>query len=93
MTGDSVLSSPFGSSACEKDAKILQFIEEITRIVDAVQQSVLDEILPQIPKLNSDRLTFKSIFRIVTYEDIQVKIQHTKYDLDPFLNNFFNCHF
>uniref|UniRef100_M1B5N3 Auxin and ethylene responsive GH3 n=1 Tax=Solanum tuberosum TaxID=4113 RepID=M1B5N3_SOLTU len=95
MTGDSILSSPLGSSACEKDAKILQFIEEITRIVDAVQQSVLYKILPRNSQIEylSDHLTFKSIIRIVTYEDIQVKIQHTKYDPYPFLNNLINSHF
>ncbi|KAK4739646.1 hypothetical protein R3W88_003343 [Solanum pinnatisectum] len=94
MADDYVLSSPLGPSACEKDAKILQFLEEITRIVDDVQQSVLDEILirnSQIEYLH-DRLTFKSNIRIVSYEDLHGKIQHTKYDPDPFSNHFFNSH-
>ncbi|WMV29552.1 hypothetical protein MTR67_022937 [Solanum verrucosum] len=95
MSDDFVLSSPLAPSACEKDTKILQFLEEITRIVDDIQQRVLDEILirnSQIEYLN-DHLTFKSNIRIVTYKDFHVKIQHTKYDPNPFSNHFFNSHF
>ncbi|KAK4716554.1 hypothetical protein R3W88_014892 [Solanum pinnatisectum] len=95
MGDDFVLSSPLDPSACEKNAKILQFLEEITRIVDDVQQSVLNEILirnSQIKYLN-DRLTFKSNIWIVTYKDLHVKIQDTKYDPNPFSNHFFNSHF
>jgi len=93
MVDDSVLAFPLGPSACEKDAKILQFLEKITRIVDVVQQSVLDEILIRNSQIEylSDCLTFKSNIQIVTYEDLQ--IQHTKYDPDPNSNHFFNSHF
>ncbi|KAK4727320.1 hypothetical protein R3W88_032237 [Solanum pinnatisectum] len=95
MTGDYVLSSPFVSSACEKDAKILQFIKEITKIVDVIRQNVSNEILTQNSQIEYliDRLIFKSNIRIITHEDIQRKIQHTKDDPHPFLNNFFNSHF
>ncbi|KAK4730131.1 hypothetical protein R3W88_023119 [Solanum pinnatisectum] len=93
MADDSLLAFPLSPSTCEKDAKILQFLEEITRIVDAVQQSVLDEILIRNSQIEylSDRLTFISNIPIVTYEDLQ--IQQTKYNLDPFSNHFFNSHF
>ncbi|WMV32491.1 hypothetical protein MTR67_025876 [Solanum verrucosum] len=62
----------------------------MTTIIDAVQQSVLDEVLTRNSQIEhlSDRLTFKPNIRIVTYEDIQVKIQHKKYDPDPFFNHF-----
>uniref|UniRef100_M1CFP7 Auxin and ethylene responsive GH3 n=1 Tax=Solanum tuberosum TaxID=4113 RepID=M1CFP7_SOLTU len=82
MTINSVLSSPLGPSTGEKDAEILQFIEEITKIADVVQQSVLNEILTLNFQIEY-RQNFKSNIRIVTYEDLQVKIQHTKYDADP----------
>jgi len=81
----SVSSSPLGPPACEKDAKALQFIEEMTRNVDSVQQKVLAEILSQNAnteylqrfKLGGamDRDTFKSKMPIVTYEEIQHDIQ------------------
>ncbi|KAK4739945.1 hypothetical protein R3W88_003642 [Solanum pinnatisectum] len=85
MATDSVLSPSLGPPSGEKDAKILQLIkliEEITRIADDVQQSVLAEILTRNFQIEY-RQTFKSNIRIVTYEDLQVKIQHTKYDPDP----------
>ncbi|KAK4708397.1 hypothetical protein R3W88_029322 [Solanum pinnatisectum] len=90
MANDSVLSSRLGPSACKKNAKILQFIEKITRMVDAVQQSILDEILTRNSQIEyfNDRLTFRSNILIVTYEYLQVKIQHTKYNPDPFSNHF-----
>ncbi|WMV55706.1 hypothetical protein MTR67_049091 [Solanum verrucosum] len=93
MADDYVLAFHLGPSACEKDAKIHQFLEKITRIVDAVQQSVLDEILIRNSQIEylSDYLTFKSNIQIVTYEDLH--IQHTKYDPDPNSNHFFNSHF
>ncbi|KAK6805628.1 hypothetical protein RDI58_003413 [Solanum bulbocastanum] len=82
MATDSVLSPSLGPPTGEKDAKILQLIKEITRLADDVQQRVLDEILTQNFQIEY-RQTFKSNIRIVTYEDLQVKIQHTKYDPDP----------
>ncbi|CAA2999039.1 Hypothetical predicted protein [Olea europaea subsp. europaea] len=85
MAVDSILSSPLGPPACEKDAKKLQFIEEMTRYADSVQERVLAEILntnshtEYIKNFNFDgavdRETFKSKIPIVTYEDLQPLIQ------------------
>ncbi|XP_027106047.2 probable indole-3-acetic acid-amido synthetase GH3.1 [Coffea arabica] len=85
MAVDSVLSSPLGPPACEKDAKALRFIEEMTRNADVVQEKVLAEILTrngqteylQRFKLGgfTDRLTFKSEIPVITYEDLQPEIQ------------------
>ncbi|XP_016466293.2 putative indole-3-acetic acid-amido synthetase GH3.1 [Nicotiana tabacum] len=81
----STVSSPLGPPACEKDAKALQFIEEMTRNVDSVQKKVLAEILSrnanteylQRFKLRggTDRDTFKSKVPVVTYEEIQPDVQ------------------
>ncbi|XP_057545738.1 probable indole-3-acetic acid-amido synthetase GH3.1 [Amaranthus tricolor] len=85
MAVDSVLSSPLGPPACEKDAKALQFIEEMTRNAFKVQEKVLGEILCRNAnteylkrfKLNGaiDRETFKAKVPMVTYEDLQPEIQ------------------
>ncbi|KAL2460304.1 putative indole-3-acetic acid-amido synthetase GH3.1 [Abeliophyllum distichum] len=85
MAVDSILSSPLGPPACEKDAKKLQYIEEMTRNADAVQENVLAEILSRnshteyLKEFNldgaTDRETFKSKLPIVTYEDLQPLIQ------------------
>ncbi|XP_075520833.1 putative indole-3-acetic acid-amido synthetase GH3.1 [Primulina tabacum] len=85
MAVDLILSSPLGPPACEKDAKALQFIEEMTRNADSVQENVLAEILARnahTEYLNGyklggaiDRETFKSIVPVVTYEDLQPLIQ------------------
>ncbi|PON66689.1 GH3-like hormone conjugating enzyme [Parasponia andersonii] len=85
MAVDSVTSSPLGPPACEKDAKALQFIEEMTRNTDKVQERVLGEILSRNSEteylkrfwLNgaTDRDTFKSKVPVVTYEDLQPEIQ------------------
>lgn len=85
MAVDSTISSPLGPPACEKDGKALQFIEEMTRNADAVQEMVLDEILTRNAeteylkrfKLNgaTDRETFKSTVPVITYEDVQAEIQ------------------
>ncbi|KAL3538829.1 hypothetical protein ACH5RR_002195 [Cinchona calisaya] len=85
MAVDSVLTSPLGPPACEKDAKALRFIEEMTRNADKVQENVLAEILSrnaqteylQRFKLTSsmDRETFKSKIPVITYEDLQPEIQ------------------
>ncbi|KAL3350485.1 hypothetical protein AABB24_023107 [Solanum stoloniferum] len=82
MATDSILSTSLGPPTGEKDAKILRLIKDITRIADDVQQSVLDEILIRNFQIEY-RQTFKSNIRMVTYEDLQVKIRHTKYDSDP----------
>lgn len=85
MAVDSVLSSPLGPPACEKDAKALQFIEEMTRNADAVQERVLNEILTRNSQTEylkrfkldgvSDPETFKNKIPVVTYEDLQPEIQ------------------
>ncbi|KAB1208470.1 putative indole-3-acetic acid-amido synthetase GH3.1 [Morella rubra] len=85
MAVDSAISSPLGPPACEKDAKALQFIEEMTRNADAVQERVLAEILCRNAQTEylkrfelkgaTDRETFKSRIPIITYEDLQPAIQ------------------
>ena len=85
MTFDSCLSSPLGPPACEKDAKALQFIEEMTRKCDAVQQRVLREILSRNAETEylkryglggaTDRDNYQSKVPVVTYEDLQPDIQ------------------
>ena len=85
MAIDSGLPSPLGPPACEKDAKALQFIEEITRNCDSVQERVLAEILSRNAEteylkrfqLNgaTDRDSFKSKVPVVAYEDLQPFIQ------------------
>ncbi|KAK3035753.1 hypothetical protein RJ639_033455 [Escallonia herrerae] len=85
MAVDSLLSSPLGPPACENDAEALQFIEEMTRNADLVQEKVLAEILSrnatteylQRFKLNgaTDRETYKSRVPVVNYEDLQPEIQ------------------
>ncbi|TKY70621.1 indole-3-acetic acid-amido synthetase GH3.1 [Spatholobus suberectus] len=69
----------------EKSAKALQFIEEITRTTDSVQERVLAEILSQNAETEylkryvldgaTDRDTFKSKVPVVTYDDLQPDIQ------------------
>ncbi|KAK3192956.1 hypothetical protein Dsin_024266 [Dipteronia sinensis] len=85
MAVDSSLSSPLGPPACEKDAKALRFIEEITRNADLVQERVLDEILSRNAEVEylkrykldgaTDRETFKSKLPVIKYEDLQPEIQ------------------
>ncbi|KAB2002254.1 hypothetical protein ES319_D11G054000v1 [Gossypium barbadense] len=85
MAVESTLPTPVRTPASEKDAKALQFIEEMTKNVDSVQERVLREILGRNAEteylkrfsLNgaTDRETFKSRIPVVTYEDIQPEIQ------------------
>lgn len=85
MAVDDALSSPLGPPACEKDAKPLQFVEEMTRNPDFVQEKVLAEILNRnkdveyLKRFNldgaTDRDTFKSKLPVITYEDLQPEIQ------------------
>nr|AMB61332.1 IAA-amido synthetase GH3-1 [Populus davidiana x Populus alba var. pyramidalis] len=97
MAIESVL-SPLGPPACEKDAKALQFIEDMTANVDLVQERVLEEILTsnaeteylQKYHLNgaTDRDTFKSKIPMVTYEDLQPEIQRiANGDKSPILSS------
>ncbi|KAF9620108.1 hypothetical protein IFM89_010758, partial [Coptis chinensis] len=68
----------------KKDAKALQFIQEITKNADSVQEKVLAQILTQNAhtellrryKLGgaTDRDTFKSKIPMITYEDLQPDI-------------------
>ncbi|KAI8542085.1 hypothetical protein RHMOL_Rhmol08G0111600 [Rhododendron molle] len=70
--------------ACEKHAKALGFIEEMTKNASAVQERVLREILGRNAETEylgrfglrgaTDRETFKSKVPVVTYEDIQPDI-------------------
>lgn len=98
MAVDSILSSPLGPPACEKDAKALQFIEEMTRNADSVQENVLAQILGRNAdteylrsfNLNgaTDRDTFKSKIPMVTYEDLQPLIQRiANGDKSPILSS------
>ncbi|KAI8025761.1 putative indole-3-acetic acid-amido synthetase GH3.1 [Camellia lanceoleosa] len=85
MTTVSGLSSPLGPPVCEKDEKALQFIEEMTKNTNAVQEKVLREILSRNAQTEylqrfklggaSDRETFKSKVPVVTYEDLEQDIQ------------------
>lgn len=85
MAVDSIISSPLGPPACEKDAKALQIIEEMTRNADTVQERVLSEILSRNAETEylerfklggaTDRETFKSKIPVITYEDVQPEIQ------------------
>ncbi|KAG6767026.1 hypothetical protein POTOM_028205 [Populus tomentosa] len=98
MAIESVMSSPLGPPACEKDAEALQFIEDMTANVDLVQERVLKEILTsnaeteylQKYHLNgaTDRDTFKSKIPMVTYEDLQPEIQRiANGDKSPILSS------
>ncbi|KAM7252517.1 hypothetical protein ACFE04_024400 [Oxalis oulophora] len=85
MAVDSILSSPLGPPACEKDAKALRFIEEMTRNADSVQENILAEILTRNAPTeylkrfeldgSTDRQTFKSKVPMITYEDLEPEIQ------------------
>ncbi|KAB2058361.1 hypothetical protein ERO13_A11G219100v2 [Gossypium hirsutum] len=98
MAVDSTLSSVVGASFSEKDAKALQFIEEMTKNVDSVQERILGEILSRNAdteylkrfQLNgaTDRDTFKSKVPVVTYEDLQPEIQRiANGDKSPILSS------
>ncbi|KAF2321004.1 hypothetical protein GH714_032581 [Hevea brasiliensis] len=85
MAVDDALSSALGPPACEKDAKALQFIEEMTRNADLVQEKVLAEILNRNKHVEylkrfkldgaTDKDTFKSKIPMITYDDLQPDIQ------------------
>ncbi|KAL6545909.1 hypothetical protein OROGR_009783 [Orobanche gracilis] len=98
MAVDSILTSPLGPPACERDAKALQFIEEMTRNADSVQENVLAQILTRNAhteyleafQLNgaTERETFKSKIPMVTYEDLQPLIQRiANGDRSPILSS------
>ncbi|KAE9460676.1 hypothetical protein C3L33_07424, partial [Rhododendron williamsianum] len=83
--GSTLPKPQLGPPACEKHAKALQFIEEVTRNAESVQQKVLEEILSANAETeylrrfrlsgSIDRDTFKSNVPVVTYEELQSEIQ------------------
>ncbi|KAL9247837.1 hypothetical protein vseg_021222 [Gypsophila vaccaria] len=99
MAVDSVLRSALGPAACEKDAKALQFIEEMTRNADRVQERVLSEILTRNAETEYlkrydlimgefDKSSFKNKVPMVTYEDLQPEIQRiANGDRSPILSS------
>lgn len=98
MAVDSATSSSLGPPATEKDAKALQFIEEMTKNCDSVQENVLAQILTQnaeteyLKKWNfrgaADRKTFKSKVPVISYEDLQPYIQRiVNGDRSPILSS------
>ncbi|KAA0037204.1 hypothetical protein IC582_013520 [Cucumis melo] len=98
MAVHSSLSSPLGPPACETDAKPLQFIDEMTRNADAVQHTVLAEILSRNASTEylrrysldgaTDPQTFKAKLPVITYEDLQPEIQRiASGDRSPILSS------
>ncbi|CAL5189157.1 unnamed protein product [Lathyrus oleraceus] len=98
MAVDSTISSPLGPPACEKDAKALRFIEEMTRNAEAVQGTVLAEILSRNAETEylkrfklegaTDRETFKKKIPVITYDDVQPEIQRiANGDRSPILSS------
>ncbi|KAK6143593.1 hypothetical protein DH2020_023941 [Rehmannia glutinosa] len=85
MASNSTLPSPMGTFTHEKYAKELQFIEEMTKNADQVQQNVLAEILTQNAETEylkgfnlcgaTNRDIFKSKIPAVEYEDLQPLIR------------------
>lgn len=83
----------------EKFAKTLDFIEEMTKSTDSVQEKVLSEIIAQNAETEylrrfdlgaaADRDEFKSKVPVVTYEDLQPEIQRiANGDRSPILCSF-----
>mgnify|MGYP003702606373 CR=1 FL=1 len=72
-------------AACERDAEKLEFIEEMTRGFDAVQERVLAAILARNNGAEylrrhgmegrTDREAFKARVPVVTYEDLRPEIE------------------
>ncbi|CAL1380777.1 unnamed protein product [Linum trigynum] len=98
MAVDSTTPSALGPPACEKDRKALEFIEEMTRNADSVQERVLGEILRRNSDTEylrrfclhgaTDRETFKSKVPVVTYEDLLPEIQRiANGDRSPILSS------
>ncbi|KAL0376070.1 UNVERIFIED_CONTAM: putative indole-3-acetic acid-amido synthetase GH3.1 [Sesamum calycinum] len=98
MEIDPISSTQMGSPTSQKDAKALQFIEEMTRNADSVQQNVLAQILTRNAETEylkgfsldgaTDQETFKSKIPIVTYEDLQPLIQRiANGDRSPILSS------
>ena len=84
--------------AVERVVKEIEFIEEVTKNCDAVQERVLAEILGRNANTEylerhrlegrTDRPSFKSRVPVVTYEDIQPDIQRiANGDFSPILSS------
>ncbi|XP_043712297.1 probable indole-3-acetic acid-amido synthetase GH3.1 [Telopea speciosissima] len=79
------LSTPVGTAACEKHAKDLNFIEDMTKNAKDIQDKVFVDILTLNAETqylrrhhlngSTDRETFKSKIPVITYEDLQPDIQ------------------
>ena len=91
-------STPLAPPACENDAKAVQFIEDMTRNCDSVQEKVLAEILSRNAQTEylrefklggaTDRDSFKSKIPVVTYEDLHPYIQRiANGDRSPILSS------
>ncbi|CAL1372076.1 unnamed protein product [Linum trigynum] len=98
MAVDSTTPTALGPPACEKDRKALEFIEEMTRNADSVQERVLAEILRRNADTEylrrfgldgaTDREAFKSKIPVVTYEDLMPEIQRiANGDRSPILSS------
>lgn len=98
MAVETSISSSPGLAAREKNEKALDFIDEMTRNVDRVQEKVLAEILTRNAQTEylqryemggaTDRETFKSKIPVVKYEDLQPEIQRiANGDRSPILSS------
>lgn len=95
---ESTLHSAVAPPPNEKFAKALEFIEEMTKNTDKVQERVLAEILAQnayteyLQRFDlggaTDRDSFKSRIPVVTYEDLQPEIKRiANGDRSPILSS------
>ncbi|KAK9689044.1 hypothetical protein RND81_09G031000 [Saponaria officinalis] len=76
--------APKDENLVEKNKRVLEFIEEVTRNADGVQTRVLSEILTRNANVEylqrhglngaTDRDTFKKIIPVIKYEDLQSDI-------------------
>ncbi|CAN8229079.1 unnamed protein product [Cochlearia groenlandica] len=100
MAVDSLIRTRISSQCTsEKDVKALEFIEEMTRNPDSVQEKVLGEILIRnsnteyLKRFNLngsiDRKTFKTKVPVVTYENLKHEIQRiSNGDTSPILSSY-----
>lgn len=98
MAVESAVSIPTANPECEKHAKALQFIDEMTKNCDAVQEKVIGEILSRNAdteylkrfQLNgaTNRDTYKAKVPVITYEDLLPEIQRiANGDRSPILSS------
>ncbi|KAK6946028.1 GH3 family [Dillenia turbinata] len=99
MVVGSTAASRLGTAASEKDAKALEFLEEMTRNADKVQEKVLADILTRNADAEylkryqlggaTDRRTFKLKIPVITYEDIKCDIQRIVHgDKSPIFSSY-----